>query len=183
MTLLFSRADFGRLLPSLLLLWPNKEEEWQRTNQAKVIELSMASRQRHASSGDSDLICISTEISKKQLEEAGLRVAALRSVPWKYRKFFEDGRPTLRSAIKIRPGVMLPLTINGVDTTARVNTARRIHKGGKSHFLKMDITLNTEYLPVILERETRCNCVYCGTKAASDEVNCRACGAPLPSGC
>jgi hypothetical protein len=75
---------------------------------------------------------------------------------------------------------MLPIAINGVDTTARVNTVRRISKGGKPHFLKMDITLDTKHLPVILERETKCTCLYCGTPAASDEVNCRSCGAPLP---
>lgn len=182
MKLLFSRVDFGRLLPDLLLLWP-KRGSWSPHNKSKVLDLALASSRQREASGNTDLICVDTDISREQLEDVGHRVAALRSVPWKYQRFFEQGRPTLRSAIKLRPGVMLPLTINGVDTTARVNTVRRIRKGSKAHFLKMDITLDTEYLPVILERETRCNCLYCGTKAVGDETNCRACGAPLPTGC
>jgi hypothetical protein len=177
MDLLFPRADFSYLLPELLSLWP-VNGEWNQTNQTKALKLSLASRQRHvAVGGADDYICVNTEIGREQLKEVGERIAGLRSVPWKYQNFFEKGRPTMRSALKMRPGIMLPITINNVDTTMRVNTVRRLR--GKTA-LKMDVTLDTKHLPIILERETRCTCLYCGTHASSDEVNCRACGAPLP---
>lgn len=180
MDLIFSRVDFSRLLPELLALWP-LSGAWDQKNHANALALSIASQQNHEASADNDYICVNTEICREQLREAGARVASnIRSVPWKYQKFFEKGRPTSRSALKIRPGVMLPLTINGVDTTARINTVRRIRKSGKPHFIKMDITVDTKNLPVILERETKCNCLYCGTPAAGDETHCGACGAPLP---
>jgi hypothetical protein len=179
MDLIFSRVDFGRLLPELLALWP-LTGDWDRRNQARALALSLTSRRHHTAADEDDHICVNTEIDREQLREVGVRVAAIRSVPWKYQRFFENGRPTNRSALKIRPGVMLPLTINGVDTTARVNTVRRINKGGKAHFLKADLTIDTKNLPVILERETRCNCLYCGAPAIEDDTHCRSCGAPLP---
>lgn len=180
MDLIFSRADFGRLLPELLALWPISGD-WDQKNQARVLAFSLTSRRHHAAADEDDHICVNTEIDREQLREVGVRVTAgIRSVPWKYQRFFEKGRPTNRSALKLRPGILLPITINGVDTTARVNTVRRMRKGGKPHFIKMDITVDTKHIPLILERETQCTCLYCGTPAAGDEVNCRACGAPLP---
>ena len=180
MDLLFSRADFGRLLPELISLWP-LSGGWDQKNQAKALALSLESRQQHEASADNDHICVNTEIDREQLQKVGVRIAAgVRSVPWKYQRFFEKGRPTVRSALKLRPGMMLPITINRVDTTARVNTVRRIRKSGKPHYIKMDITIDTKNLPVILERETKCNCLYCGAPAIGDDTHCRSCGAPLP---
>ena len=42
------------------------------------------------------------------------------------------------------------------------------------------INLDTENLPLFLERESKCDCRYCGTPAQGEDVSCRTCGAPLP---
>lgn len=61
-----------------------------------------------------------------------------------------------------------------------VDTARRLNFRGKPWFIELKVKLNTEHIPVVLQSQTKCDCVYCGTRPTGDEESCRACGAPLP---
>lgn len=127
-------------------------------------------------------VLISTRISSTRLAEVGERIAAKSfSTPWKYQKHFDKRPYGNYSTLKIRPGATIPISLNGVDTTAHVNTVRRMRHRGSPTYLHMNLVVDTKDIPIILDRETLCSCVYCGTSPKSDEVNCRACGAPLPA--
>jgi hypothetical protein len=170
----FAKDNFHHFLPSLLQVWP-EEGEWDDAGRETALRLMMKSQ----GGGGMELVTINSEISRDQLEIVGERCAAAWSVPWKYQKFFDQGRPSRRAAIKLRPHTKIPISLGGTETTATVNTVRRVRSYGDPK-IRMDVTVNTKYLPVILERETLCTCMYCGTDAIGDEVNCRTCGAPLP---
>ena len=114
---------------------------------------------------------------------AGRRAArSAASVPWKYQKYLKPSQIIRQQAIKIQPGATIPVAFNGMETTMYVDTARRLQFRGKPWFIELKVKLNTEHIPVILTRETKCQCLYCGTDPVSDEDSCRKCGAPL-QGC
>lgn len=120
-------------------------------------------------------------VSRGQLRRAycNLQHRYASSIPWKYQKFLKPSQNIRQQAIKIQPGAAIPIAFNGVETTMYVDTARRLSFRGKPWFIELKVKLNTEHIPVILTRETKCECLYCGKKPQSDETSCRACGAPL----
>jgi len=101
------------------------------------------------------------------------------SVPWKYQKYLKPNQNLRQQAIKVQPGATIPVAFNGIETTMYVDTARRLQFRGKPWFIELKVKLNTEHLPIILTRESKCACLYCGTEPVSDEDSCRKCGAPL----
>lgn len=110
-------------------------------------------------------------------EPSCVRTAA--AVPWKYQKYLKPHQNIRQQAIKIQPGVTIPIALNGMETTMYVDTARRLQFRGKPWFIELKVKLNTEHIPVILTRESKCDCLYCGASPVSDEDSCRKCGAPL----
>ena len=172
--LTFSDKSFVQVLPHLLKVWP--EQGFRSVRSAKRILSSVLERTERGR------IQVDPSLHRNELQKHGVRVASMYSTPWKYTKYFQKGTDLRRSAVKVRPGATMPLTIGGADTTAYVNSARRLKFRGNPNYMRLDINLNTEMLPVILERESKCTCLYCGTEpTAADEFSCRACGAQLPA--
>jgi hypothetical protein len=120
-------------------------------------------------------------VSRGQLRRAvcNLQHRYAASVPWKYQRFLKPSQSIRQQAIKVQPGATIPVAFNGQETTLYVDTARRLTFRGKPWFLELKVKLNTEHLPIILTRETKCECLYCGTKPRGSEDSCRKCGAPL----
>jgi len=131
---------------------------------------------------------IDPRVSRDQLRRAVCncqhRAAARRtagSVPWKYQQYLKPNQNLRQQAIKIQPGVAVPVAFNGMETVMYVDTARRLNFRGKPWFIELKVKLSTEHIPIILTRESHCECLYCGSRPVSDEDSCRKCGAPLPS--
>ena len=130
---------------------------------------------------------INPEISKEHLRLAGGRIA-YPLAPSIYPSYFEKQKeapkkppgPSRASALVIRPGSTLPVSLNGHQTTANVDSARRIQHAGKYTHLKLTLIVNTEKLPLTLQNETKCACLYCGTEPRGNDFTCRSCGAALP---
>ncbi len=178
MLLAFTKERFIAALPQLIKIWPKAGTEWTKAKLQRAARLSSSSKQANAAAAP--LVKVDTRIGLDQLQLVGERYAAQFSVPWKYQRFFDKGKPSPKMALKLRPHAKIPIALNGADTTATVNTVRRVRAAGKPHFIRMDMTIDTKYIPVILERETRCVCEFCGTEPVGDETSCRSCGAPLP---
>lgn len=168
----FSETSFAHILPHLLQVWP--EQGFRSARSARRILAYILEKTERGR------VHIDPATSRQELKSNGVRVAALYSTPWKYQKFFQKSTSINYSAIKIRPGAVIPLGIGGVDTTGYVNGARRLTFRGNPNYIKLDLNINTENLPIWVERETKCTCKYCGTEPRGDEVSCRTCGAPLP---
>lgn len=173
MPLTFSHRSFALVLPHLLKLWP--EEGFNSERSAQRIFAKLLEKTQRGS------IHINPLTPRAELRQAGVRVARLYTTPWKYTKYFQKGTDINKAAIKIRPGVILPLNIGGVDTTAYVQKARRMPFRGSPNYLKLEINLDTQHLPLWVERESKCDCRYCGAPAQGEETSCEKCGAPLPS--
>lgn len=172
MPLTFSHKSFALVLPHLLKLWPDRGFRSERSAKRILASLLDATERGR--------VHVDPKLPRDELRTNGARVARLYSTPWKYTKYFQQGTDINRNAIKIRPGATIAISLEGAETTAYVNRARRLSFRGNPNYLKLDLNLNTETLPIFLERETKCQCRYCGTEPASDEVSCRSCGAPLP---
>ena len=160
------------MLPHLLKLWPEEGFNSERSAKrvfAKLLEKTHRGR-----------IHLDPLTPRGKLRRAGVRIARLYTTPWKYTKYFQKGTDINKAAIKIRPGIILPLNIGGVDTTAYVQKARRLNFRGSPNYLKLEINLDTQHLPLWVERESKCDCRYCGAPVQDDEVGCLKCGAPLP---
>ena len=168
----FSERSFVHALPHLLRSWPDDGFRTERSAR-RILSYVLDATERGS-------VHLNTDTPRDELKTAGIRVAALYSTPWKYQKFFQKDTSINYSAIKIRPGAVIPLSIGGAETTAYVNGARRQTFRGNPNYVKLDINLNTEHLPIWVERESKCTCKYCGTDPREDEVSCRACGANLP---
>ena len=184
MLLAIRRSKFGSILPGLVDLWP-KHGHWSpRTSVAlaNLMRVHHGSMWFHRTPRDPEgCVLVSTRVSPKQLSEVGERIAARSySTPWRYQKHFDSNPYRNYNALKIRPGATIPIALNGIDTTAHVNTVRRMRHRGSKHYLHLNIVVDTKNIPVVLDRETQCNCLYCGTSPKGDEANCRGCGAPLP---
>jgi hypothetical protein len=128
-------------------------------------------------------VAVTTGVSRAQLEKSGLRLAVYYSTPLKYDKYFNPSLPLNKQSLRLRPGSKLNLSLENIPTTARLNTVRRIKYQGDHNYIKADMTISTRNIPLYLDRETKCDCRYCGTKPTGDEEACRACGAPLPGEC
>jgi len=170
-------AQLRVALPQLLEVWPD-DGHWSARHQVRLAEV-LADLPNDAGQP----IHINGRIGRRRLAETGQRLvrrAYLTQIPWKYQKYLDRGTPLRKQALKLRPGARIPISLSDVPTTAYVNSVRRIQKSGRPYYLKMDITVNTENIPIILERESKCDCLYCGTRPQADETSCLACGAPLP---
>lgn len=119
-------------------------------------------------------------VCNHQHRHAAYRANKIAAVPWKYQKYLKPNQNLRQQAIKIQPGVTIPVAFNGMETTMYVDTARRLTFRGKPWFVELKIKMSTEHIPIILTRESKCDCLYCGTPPVSDEDSCRKCGAPLP---
>jgi len=184
MLLAIQRNKFGILLPELSALWP-KDGHWCVSSS---LRLSTILRKNHGSvwlhkkgSFPRNCVVVDTNVTSARLVAAGERLARSYATPWKYQHHFDTGPSSRYSTLKIRPGATIPIALNGIDTTAHVNTVRRMRHRGSPHFLHMNIVVDTKNIPITLDRETLCDCVYCGTPPKGDESNCRGCGAPLPA--
>jgi hypothetical protein len=130
---------------------------------------------------------INPGISREHLFMAELRTA-YPLAPSIYPRYFDKpvvkqqkpAGPSRSSALVIRPGSTLPVSLNGHQTTANVDSARRINHAGKYTHLKLTLIVNTEKLPLTLQNETKCACLYCGTEPRGNDFTCRSCGAALP---
>jgi len=164
-------------LNSLLAVWPREgasyTAEWRRLHRAAAaigypVDPGCSRDQLRRA------VCnVQHRTAARQAVQAG-------SVPWKYQKYLKPNQNIRQQAIKIQPGATIPVAFNGIETTLYVDTVRRISFRGKPWFLDMKVKLSTEHLPIILNRETKCACLYCGTHPISDEDSCRKCGGPLP---
>ncbi|KKN66687.1 hypothetical protein LCGC14_0468730 [marine sediment metagenome] len=101
------------------------------------------------------------------------------SVPWKYQQYLKPNQNLRQQAIKLQPGVTVPVSFNGMETVMYVDTARRLTFRGKPWFIELKVKLSTEHIPIILTRESKCECLYCGARPVGSEDSCRKCGAPL----
>jgi len=90
------------------------------------------------------------------------------------------GHDLRANATKLRPSVLVPINFGGYDTTMWIDTIRRTNFRGKNTYLEVRCKIDTENIPIILQNESYCNCVYCGTRPTGSEPNCRSCGAQLP---
>jgi hypothetical protein len=128
---------------------------------------------------------IDPRISKDQLRKAAVRLinGVSYGTPWKYTKFFNPSIDVRKQALKLRPGAQIPISLNNIPTMAYVKKIRRIKHNSRPFYVNAELIISTENLPLILENESRCTCVYCGTKSKGDEVSCDSCGAPLPDNC
>ena len=169
-----SKTDFIDVFSHLVKLWP-KTGGWDARRRA-LLRLALRDREAPESGG----VVIDERLSVSRLRAAGERLAVQYSRPWKYQKYFNKRTPLRQQAVVMRPGATIALGLAGVDTTAYVNGVRRVSRHGKTHFLKTDLPIDTEHIALILSGESKCTCVYCGTKPISDETSCRSCGAPLP---
>lgn len=107
------------------------------------------------------------------------RLAAFRgaAVPWKYQRYLKPNQTARQQAIKIQPGATVPISFNGLETTMYVDQARRLTFRGKPWFIELKVKLSTEHVPIILTRESKCDCMYCGAPNRGED-SCRKCGAP-----
>lgn len=119
-------------------------------------------------------------VTRKQLRSWLSRRAMEMSVPWKYQEFFRPNHNIRQDALKLQPGIMLPIALKGLQTTGYVESVRRTTHSGKPYYVRLTMTVSTEHIPVIVENETKCTCLFCGTQPRGDERSCRGCGAPLP---
>jgi hypothetical protein len=132
------------------------------------------------------LAAVDPRVSRDHLRHAVLRTGVDYYSPSPYSSYLRSFEkpsgtaPSRSSAIVIRPGSTLPIALNGHNTTATVDSARRFAHGGKPTHLKITLVVNTEKLPIILQNETKCACLYCGTEPRGNDRTCRSCGAPLP---
>jgi hypothetical protein len=173
-TLHLSKTDFVDVFPRLAKLWP--ENGYWSPRRRALLRLALRDREVPDTGG----VVIDERLSSARLRAAGERLAVQYSRPWKYQKYFNKKQPIRQQALVMRPGSTIPIGLAGVETTAYVNGVRRIRRHGKTHFLKLDLTVDTEHIAVVLSGESKCTCVYCGTKPVGEETSCRACGAPLP---
>lgn len=154
-------------LNELLLYWP----EFGARSEPEARRLK---RFAHHKLG----VSVNPKISRAQLKTAITRLAIY--IPYKYQQYLRPNVDLRQQAIKIQQGAAIPVSFNGADTIMHVESARRITYHGRPWYLEMRIKLNTEHIPIIIDRESKCACLYCGTNPVSDEESCRACGAPLP---
>lgn len=170
--------DIHHALPRLLRVWP-KNGAYTRVDRRRLHSVAQA-----ACDGTSQhQVQVDPRITKAQLRRAMVRLinGVSYSTPWKYQRFTNPNVDVRKQAVKLRPGSEIAITLNNMVTTAYVNKIRRISFRGKKHYVKAEMTINTEHIPLILERESKCTCVYCGTPSKGDETSCTQCGAPLPS--
>lgn len=177
MILHFATSDWSTVLPLLLRVWPEPGSRWTKEG-AK--HLALVAKRYGKPKADPETVAVSTAVDRTQLTQAGRRVAVQYSTPWKFQKFLNPSTPINKQAIKLRPGSELGISLEGHPTTARVETIRRIRFRGKWNYLKACLIINTETIPFYLDRETKCDCRFCGTSPRGDEESCRSCGAPLP---
>ena len=172
MILAVAKTEFPRILSHLLRIWP-EDGKWTAAARVRLNWLV-------GEECSNPSIKINTDIPKAQFKEVAERLAVYYSTPLRSKNIFRTGPSATYDALKIRPGATIPIVLNGVNTYAHVNTARRMRYRGNPRGLHMNIVVDTKDIPIILERETLCTCLYCGTEPGADEINCRACGAPLP---
>ncbi len=120
--------------------------------------------------------------AQQQAAQSGfVRKATFRgaAVPWKYQQYLKPNQNARQQAIKLQPGALVPISFNGLETTMYVDQARRLTFRGKPWFIELKVKLSTEHVPIILTRESKCDCMYCGRSPKGDEDSCLGCGAPL----
>lgn len=181
MLLHFAHKEFEQLLPTLLDLWPEEGHKWKRKNVAKLKKLREESSKIKLAASDG--VTLSTSISREQLLEYGRKVVrgVSYSTPFNFQRMNAPAKTLNSKAIKVRPGSDLNIAIEGNPTTARIETIRRIKFRGKWNCVKASLIINTENIPFYLDRESKCDCRYCGSRVIGDEVSCRNCGAELPA--
>lgn len=172
----FASEDWNDVYPLLTEVWPRNGQwdEERLTALRTVVKI-------HGAPNPPDPVLVDMDISLEQLTKHGERLATSYSTPWKYQKYFNPHVPINNQALRLKPGSRVSLTIEGVPTNGIIGTIRRVTYQGDPNYVKSEITWATKNIPLYLDRETKCTCKYCGTPPASDETECRKCGAPLPS--
>jgi len=125
---------------------------------------------------------ISTDVDKQQARKVLSRMAHRYGgyVPTKWLKYINTNYDINSDAIKLQPGMTVPVTIGGVETTMYIESLRRLNFRGLPWYVQMRVNLDTENMPVFIGNESRCACRYCGTNPKGNETSCLSCGAPLP---
>lgn len=190
-----SAASLATLLPELALIWPLTERAWTKQSLAALKKL--VRRARHVRSAG-PVLTISLELSRDRLLLAATtvcsgRVASVTSTPYRFTDYYvglpatpanQKGKSKSKglnaAALKLRPGIDLDISMEGHPTRAVLNSIRRIELRGSKNWIKADLSIDVTKLPLLLERESKCDCRYCGSHPKGDEINCRNCGAPLP---
>jgi hypothetical protein len=194
--IVLSTARFAAAFPALVEIWPTQEGRWTRS---AVSQLRRIMRTHVAAGGPS--LRLSLGLSKERLLQAGLAVlgsrrsGAVTSTPYRFTDYYtglpstpmnpgQKGKSKSKglnaSALKLRPGMDLDISLEGHPTRAVMNSVRRIELRGSKNWIKADLSIEVSKLPLLLERETKCDCRYCGSKPKGAETECSKCGAPLP---
>lgn len=187
-----STARLAEVLPDLLTFWPIEEGHWT-TASLRRLQHVLKPRRRVAGA---QTIRLNTSISRDRLRRAALTVlGSVTSTPYRFTDYYiglpstpmvpnQKGKSKAKglsaAAIKLRPGMDLGISLEGHPTRAVMNSVRRIELRGSKNWIKADLSIEVSKLPLMLERESKCDCKYCGSKPKGDEVECSKCGAPLP---
>ena len=157
-------------LPRLLTAWPSRGA-CDADEAARLVRL--ASRAGYQ---------IDPFIPRDQIRRAATRLMHREAaIPGLFSRMY--GQDLRANATKLRPSVLVPITFDGHQTTMWIDTIRRTNFRGKNTYLDVRCKINVENIPITLQGETKCACLFCGTRPTGSETNCRSCGAELPSGC
>lgn len=154
-------------LPQILHAWPRRGAR-DRAEARRLARLAQSFGYR-----------INPYVSREQVQRAASRImhrdAATRGL---FSRMYGQG--LYRDALKLGPSRMVPISFDGHQTQMWIDTVRRTNFRGKNTWIEIRCKIDTDNIPISLSGETRCNCLYCGTRPSGAEVNCRSCGAELP---
>jgi hypothetical protein len=108
-------------------------------------------------------------------------ITAARTADWKYRQYINPSAPSSATALALRPGGVITVSLQNHPATAYIDSVRRIQHNGRPTFVKLVLMIDTSKLALTLDHETKCSCLYCGTEPRDNSPSCRSCGAPLPN--
>lgn len=187
-----STTRLAEVLPELLTFWPLEEGKWTT---ASLRRLKQVLRPQQRSAG-TPTVRLNTSISRARLRHAALTLlGAVTSTPYRFTDYYvglpstpmnpgQKGKSKAKglnaAALKLRPGMDLDISLEGHPTRAVMNSVRRIELRGSKNWIKADLSIEVSKLPLLLERETKCDCRYCGNRPKGAETECSKCGAPLP---
>ena len=156
------------LFPALLSQWPEHgARNFREANRLRRLSRTAGLR-------------VNPYIPKAQLKKTATRFMLRTSaVPWKYQRFLKPNVNVYQQATNIQPGAIVPISFNGQETKMHIDTVRRISFRGKPWFLEVKCKIDTEHMPITLQRESKCDCAFCGTTPRGDDEACQKCGAPL----
>ena len=154
-------------LPRILQEWPSSGAR-NRAEADRLVRLA-------ATHGYS----IDPYIPRDQVRRSAVRLMHREAaIPGLFSRMY--GQDLRRNALKLGPSRMVPIALDKHPTQMWIDTVRRSNLHGKNTYLEIKCRIDIENIPVILQGETKCSCLYCGTRPSGSETTCRSCGAQLP---